>query len=58
MLGTRTLRKGGVMIRWLGHLGRYVGASDHATFCFSLWCLLWLRSGAFIGHIIITFTFT
>ena len=34
MLGTRTLRKGGVMIHWLGRLGRYVGASDHAMFCF------------------------
>ena len=33
VLGTRTLRKGGVMIRWLGRLGRCVGASDHASFC-------------------------
>ena len=34
VLGTRTLRKGGVMIRWLGRLGRCVGASDHAIFVF------------------------
>ena len=33
VLGTRTLRKGGVMIRWLGHLGRCVGTSYHASFC-------------------------
>ena len=34
MLKTRTLHKGGVMIRWLGRLGRCVGASDHAIFVF------------------------
>ena len=28
VLGTRTLCKGGVMIRWLGPLGRCVGTSD------------------------------
>ena len=33
VLGTRTLHKGGVMIRWLGRLGRCVGANDHASFC-------------------------
>ena len=33
MLGTRTLRKGGVTKRWLGRLGHYVGTSDHAIFC-------------------------
>ena len=36
MLGTRTFREGGVMIRWLGPLGRRVGASDHATGYFVL----------------------
>ena len=44
-LGTRTLRKGGVMIRWLGHLGRCVGTSDHAL----LFCL-WLRSELITFH--------
>ena len=34
VLGTRTLRKGGVMIHWLGRLGCCVGASDHAIFVF------------------------
>ena len=34
VLGMRTLHKGGVMIRWLGRLGRCVGASDHAIFVF------------------------
>ena len=34
VLGTRTLRRGGVMIRWLGRLGRCVGSSDHAIFVF------------------------
>ena len=34
VLGTCTLCKGGVMICWLGHLGRYVGTSDHAIFVF------------------------
>ena len=31
MLGTCTLCKGEVMIRWLGRLGRYVGTNNFAT---------------------------
>ena len=34
VLGTLTLHKGGVMLCWLGRLGRCVGASDHAIFVF------------------------
>ena len=45
MLGTRTLCKGGVMIRWLGHLGRCVGASYHASFC----CGCVVCSGCVLG---------
>ena len=47
VLGTRTLRKGGVMIRWLGRLGRCVGTSYHASFCCGCAVLFWLRSGPF-----------
>ena len=45
MLGTRTLHKGGVMIRWLGLLGRCVGASYHAGFC----CGCAVYSGCVLG---------
>ena len=45
VLGTRTLRKGGVMIRWLGLLGRYVGTSYHASFC----CGRAVYSGCVLG---------
>ena len=45
VLGTRTLRKGGVMIRWLGHLGRCVGASYHANF----YCGCAVCSGCVLG---------
>ena len=48
VLGTRTLRKGGVMIRWLGHLGRCVGTSYHASFC----CGCAVCSGCVLGHLI------
>ena len=46
VLGTCTFRKGGVMIRWLGPLGRRVGASNHATklFCIEYGCVLGLYS--------------
>ena len=39
---TCTFPEGGVMILWLGPLGRYVGASDHATalFCIGCGCVL------------------
>ena len=47
VLGTRTLRKGGVMIRWLGRLGRCVGTRYHASFCCGCAVLFWLRSGLF-----------
>ena len=49
MLGTRTLRKGGVLIRWLGRLGRYVGTRYHATFC----CGCAVCSGCVLGHLIV-----
>ena len=49
VLGTRTLRKGGVMIRWLGRLGRCVGASYHASF----WCVCVICSGRVLGHLIV-----
>ena len=44
MLGTCTLYKGGVMIRWLGHLGCYVGTSDCATDYF-------VCCGGVLGHL-------
>ena len=50
VLGTCTLRKGGVMIRWLGRLGRCVGASDHGIFCFP--CDVCF--GCVLGHFIVT----
>ena len=50
VLGTRTLRKGGVMIRWLGRLGRCVGASDHASFCLPCGVCF----GCVLGHFIVT----
>ena len=49
MLGTRTLRKGGVMIRWLGHLGRCVGTSYHASF----WSVCAVCSGCVLGHLLV-----
>ena len=49
MLGTRTLRKGGVMIRWLGRLGRCVGTSYHVSFC----CCCAVYSGCVLGHLIV-----
>ena len=50
MLGTRTLCKGGVMIRWLGRLGRCVGTSYHAIFCFPRAVCF----GCVLGHFIVT----
>ena len=50
VLGTCTLRKGGVMIRWLGHLGRCVGTSDYAIFCFPCGACF----GYVLGHLIVT----
>ena len=50
VLGMRTLRKGGVMIRWLGRLGRCVGTSNHAIFCLS--CDVCF--GCVLGHFIVT----
>ena len=50
MLGTRTLHEGGVMICWLGRLGHYVGASDHAIFCFP--CDVCF--GCVLRHLIVT----
>ena len=47
MLGTRTLRKGGVMIRWLGRLGRCVGTSYHASF----WCGSRVCSGCVLDQL-------
>ena len=47
VLGTRTLRKGGVMIRWLGHLGRCVGTSYHVSFC----CCCRVYSDCVLGDI-------
>ena len=38
------------MIRWLGRLGRCVGASDHAIFCF----LYGVCLGCVLGHFIVT----
>ena len=49
VLGTRTLRKGGVMIRWLGRLGCCVGTSYHASFCYC--CTV--GSGCVLGHFIV-----
>ena len=49
VLGTRTLRKGGVMIHWLGRLGRCVGASDHASFCLPCGVCF----GCVLGHFIV-----
>ena len=49
VLGTCTLRKGGVMIRWLGRLGRCVGTSYHASFCYC--CTV--GSGCVLGHFIV-----
>ena len=49
MLGTRALRKGGVMIRWLGRLGRCVGTSYHASF----WNVCAVCSGCVLGHLIV-----
>ena len=53
MLMTRTVYKGGVMIRWLGRLGRCMGTSDRATVVL----LLWSRFGTFLQWITMTFTF-
>ena len=50
MLGTRTLRKGGVMIRWLGRLGRCVGTSYYANF----WSVCVVCSGCVLGHLIVS----
>ena len=42
MLGTRTLSKAGVMMRWLGPLGRCVRSNvSYHTW----WCLVWSCSG-------------
>ena len=49
MLGTRTLRKGGVMMHWLGRLGRCVGTSYHASF----WSVCVVCSGCVLGHLIV-----
>ena len=49
MLGTRTLCKGGVMIRWLGRLGCCVGTSYHASFC----CCCIVGSGCILRHFIV-----
>ena len=60
VLGTRTLRKGGVMIHWLGRLGRCVGASNHAIFVFlvrfvlaAFWSVSLLHCDAFYIYMII-----
>ena len=37
----------GVMIRWLGHLGRCVWTSDHATHCF----VCFVCYGCVLGHL-------
>ena len=50
LLGTCTLHKGGVMICWLGRLGRCVGTSDHAICC--LPCDVCF--GCVLGHFIVT----
>ena len=42
MLGTRTLCKGGVIIRWFGPLGCCVDAS---VSCHTQWSLVWSRLG-------------
>ena len=46
MLRTRTFREGGVMIRWLGPLGRVWASGDHAIalFCIEYGCVLGLYS--------------
>ena len=49
VLRTRTLHKGGVMIRWLGRLGRCVGTSYHPIFCFPLAVCF----GGVLGHFIL-----
>ena len=49
VLGTRTLCKGAVMIRWSGRLGRCVGTSYHASFC----CGCAVGSGCVLGHLIV-----
>ena len=36
VLGTRIFHEGGVMIHWIGPLGRRVAANDHVT---KLFCL-------------------
>ena len=53
VLRTCTFREGGVMIQWLGPLGRHVGASDHATTLFCIGCgrvLGFLYSDTFTLH--------
>ena len=50
VLGTRTLQKGGVMIRWLGRLERCVGTSDHAIYCFACGVCF----GCVLGHLFVT----
>ena len=47
MLGMRTLCKGGVMMRWLGHLGRRVGTNDHPSNCFACFVCY----GCVMGHL-------
>ena len=49
VLGTRTLCKGGVMIRWLGYLGCCVGTSYHASF----WSVCAVCSSCVLGHLIV-----
>ena len=53
VLGTRTLHKGGVMICWLGRLGRCGGARDHASFCLSYGVCF----GCVLGHFIVALQF-
>ena len=58
MLRTRTLRKGGVMIRWLGRFGTLCGDQLSCQLLECLLCLFWLCSGTFDCELCCTFTFT
>ena len=65
MLGTRTFREGGVMIRWLGPLGRVWAPAIMSLHCFGFcmvvsWSfvhLLYINCGVIVRIIKCTFVF-
>ena len=58
VLGTHTLRKGGSDDTLVGPFGTLGGGQRSCHLLFSMWCLFWLRFGAFHCYITIPLTLT